>query len=579
MIIKGLLIKEFKGIDEMSLEFSGHTVIKGDIDNNKTSILDAIHFLFIGKNIDDEKQFPVFPIHTEGPKQGQLIPNKEPYVQGHIVLDDGTGHVLERKLNKKNGDTELKIDGYDMTVGKFQDFISENIIEFESFRLFFNPNYFTGLDPKKARDVFVSKFGEVKPEAVIAKSRDYQFTKTFIDEIMIAKAPMILDKYKSEVLDITREKAEINAKMDSLEEQIAAAGFQEDENMQTLKKRKGVIEGDISKFNSSAIDYNAHLSKKQSVLNELSHYRTKLESLTGHIDDTVQNKIARLGEDKGRLSIKLGNLREEYKKLVATRICTHNCPTCHTPLTGDMLLNAKENIRISIQDNMDGGKMKNKEIADIDKELSELKKARTGKTDDIDLKVAEGNVKDSEVELMNLESSAPAHPGDITELTKEFQEIARKIGGFDEIKRMQGTIGQYTREQKELSISLEKSITIKNDATKFINAQAQFLVENVNSKFKHIKIELFKKLKNGDMKDTFIISLDGVPHQGLNNGGKMIAGLEIQMYFKQYSQNSIPVLIDRYESYEAIDISEYLGDSQVIVTVVEKDALFEVINS
>ena len=577
MIIKGLLIKEFKGIDEMSLEFSGHTIIKGDIDNNKTSILDAIHFLFIGKNIDDEKQFPVFPIHTEGPKQGQLIPNKEPYVQGHIVLDDGTGHVLERKLNKKNGDTELKIDGYDMTVGKFQDFISENIIEFESFRLFFNPNYFTGLDPKKARDVFVSKFGEVKPEAVLSRSRDYHFTQKFIEEIMVVKAPLILDKYKGEVSRITREKADINAKMDSLEEQIAAAGFQEDENMLTLKKRKTVIESDISKFNSSAIDYNAHLSKKQSVLNEISHYRSKLESLTENIGDGIQKRIAWLDADKQRLSIKLGNLREEYKTLVAKKICTHNCPTCNALLTGNMLLNAKENIKISIQDNINDGRKINELIADIDKEIKTLNVGTT--PDDMQIKALQGNITDSELELMNLGVDAPEHPGDITELNKEYQEIARKIGGFDEIKRMQGTIGQHTREQKELSIELEKAITIKTDAEKFINAQALFLVEKVNSKFKHIKIELFKKQKNGDITDTFIISLDGVPYQGLNNGGKMIAGLEIQMYFKQYSPNSIPVLIDRYESYEAIDISEYLGDSQVIVTVVEKDAPFEVINS
>jgi len=242
-----------------------------------------------------------------------------------------------------------------------------------------------------------------------------------------------------------------------------------------------------------------------------------------------------------------------------------------------MLLNAKENIKISIQDNINDGRKINELIADIDKEIKTLNVGTT--PDDMQIKALQGNITDSELELMNLGVDAPEHPGDITELNKEYQEIARKIGGFDEIKRMQGTIGQHTREQKELSIELEKAITIKTDAEKFINAQALFLVEKVNSKFKHIKIELFKKQKNGDIKDTFIISLDGVPYQGLNNGGKMIAGLEIQMYFKQYSPNSIPVLIDRYESYEAIDISEYLGDSQVIVTVVEKDAPFEVINS
>lgn len=576
MIIKSLVIKQFKGIDEMICEFSNTVIIKGDIDKNKTSILDAIHFLFVGKNIEDEKQFPLLPIYTEpGPKQGKIIPGTEPSVEGHIVLDDGVGHILKRQIHKKTRDTEVYIDGYKKTVGEFNDFISENIIDYESFRLFFNPKYFTGLEPKKARDVFRSKFGDVDVETVIEETK-HDFSGTFIEELKVAQAPEVLEKYKDKASGIEREKQLLDGKIEALEEQIKASGFTENENMLSLKKRKTEIETEIGTFNSAATAYNEYLGRKQNVLNEILHYKSKIESLTSNLSDKTMGIIARLDDDRLRLVSKLGNLRSEYKTLTVTKPNGHTCPTCNAPLVGDMLAKAKENLKLQILDNIDQGKKLNKEVASIDKELNTLKTDKP--VDDMKIKTLQSNVLDLRTRLQDMEAAAPQHPGDVTELNQEYQEIAKKIGSFDDIKRMQDTIGQYINEQKEYSVNLEKAIIVKNDSESFIHAQAQFLVSKVNSQFKRIKIELFKKLKNGDLKPTFLITLNGVPYHGLNNGGKMIAGLEIQQYFKQFTTNSIPVLIDRYESYEAIDISEYLGNSQSIVTIVEKDAPLQIIN-
>jgi exonuclease SbcC len=65
---------------------------------------------------------------------------------------------------------------------------------------------------------------------------------------------------------------------------------------------------------------------------------------------------------------------------------------------------------------------------------------------------------------------------------------------------------------------------------------------------KKVKINTFNVQKNGEVKETFEITMYGVPYNSLNSAGKIIAGVELIQLVNKALDINFPIVIDNKES-------------------------------
>ena len=112
----------------------------------------------------------------------------------------------------------------------------------------------------------------------------------------------------------------------------------------------------------------------------------------------------------------------------------------------------------------------------------------------------------------------------------------------------------------------------------FIKTKVSMLDEQINSRFKTVRFQLFEEQINGGMKECCKVLVPGagslVRYESANNAARINAGLEIIDVLSEHHGISLPVFVDNAESVVSlVDIS-----SQVIRLVVsEKDQQLRVI--
>jgi len=115
IILKSLSIINFKGIANLSLSFNNkENFILGANGAGKTTISDAYHWLMIGKDSSDAKEFEIKPIDKEG-NRAQRLDNS---VEGVIEVD-GIEITLKKvhseKWQKPKGQPEAEFKGNETT--------------------------------------------------------------------------------------------------------------------------------------------------------------------------------------------------------------------------------------------------------------------------------------------------------------------------------------------------------------------------------------------------------------------------------------------------------------------------------
>ncbi|RMF99517.1 MAG: DUF2813 domain-containing protein, partial [Nitrospirae bacterium] len=109
--LERLAIEHFKGIRELTVEFSDATNIYGDNATGKTSIFDAYLWLLFGKDSKGRADFEVKPLD----KDGEPIHGIETKVEGHFSVDEKPlvlCKVFKEKWTKKRGEAKPVFTGH-----------------------------------------------------------------------------------------------------------------------------------------------------------------------------------------------------------------------------------------------------------------------------------------------------------------------------------------------------------------------------------------------------------------------------------------------------------------------------------
>lgn len=153
-------------------------------------------------------------------------------------------------------------------------------------------------------------------------------------------------------------------------------------------------------------------------------------------------------------------------------------------------------------------------------------------------------------------------------LKDEIAEIAGKILAADNSK-VKERIAELEVEQKEVGQKIANQEMMIDLVEDFIRTKMNMISEKINEMFKIVSFKLFSEQINGGLKETCECTVNGVPLSSLNNGHRIVAGLDIIHSLSNLYGVSCPIFVDNAESINDFNVPEM--DAQMIYLTVTDD--------
>ena len=134
------------------------------------------------------------------------------------------------------------------------------------------------------------------------------------------------------------------------------------------------------------------------------------------------------------------------------------------------------------------------------------------------------------------------------EFRNEITTLENQISGYDSIVKFQDDLKRVNSDIEKTTISKEDAEIMIELIKKYNQEYSKLVADNLNSLLKNVKINTFNVQKNGDVKETFEITMYGVPYNSLNSAGKIIAGVELIQLINKALDINFPIVIDNKES-------------------------------
>lgn len=179
------------------------------------------------------------------------------------------------------------------------------------------------------------------------------------------------------------------------------------------------------------------------------------------------------------------------------------------------------------------------------------------------------SVLEKEIEAMSSDASGRAElEAKKAVLKDELAEISGKILAADNTK-IEERIAELESEQKEVGQKIAEQEQMIDLTEDFIREKMNRISARVNEMFKIVSFKLFDDQINGGLKETCECTVNGVPLSSLNNGHRIIAGLDIIQSLSNLYEVSCPVFIDNSEAVNEVNFPEM--NAQMIHLAVTKD--------
>lgn len=153
-------------------------------------------------------------------------------------------------------------------------------------------------------------------------------------------------------------------------------------------------------------------------------------------------------------------------------------------------------------------------------------------------------------------------------LKDEIAEIAGEILAADNSK-VKERIAELEAEQKEVGQKIANQEMMIDLVEDFIRTKMNMISKKINEMFKIVSFKLFSEQINGGLKETCECTVNGVPLSSLNNGHRIVAGLDIIHSLSNLYGVSCPIFVDNAESINDFNVPEM--DAQMIYLTVTDD--------
>jgi DNA repair exonuclease SbcCD ATPase subunit len=149
-----------------------------------------------------------------------------------------------------------------------------------------------------------------------------------------------------------------------------------------------------------------------------------------------------------------------------------------------------------------------------------------------------------------------------------ISEITVRIAAADNTK-VKERIAELEEEQKEVGQKIAEQEQMIDLVEDFIRAKMKMISEKINGMFKVVSFKLFDNQINGGLKETCECTVKGVPISSLNNGHRIVAGLDIIRSLSNLYEVSCPIFVDNAESINDFNIPDM--NAQMIYLTVTDD--------
>lgn len=506
ILLKNLKLKNFKGIKELTLDFSKVTNIYGDNGTGKTTIADGFMWLLFDKDSFDRAAFEIKTLDSNN----NVLHGLEHEVTGVLSIDGRPitlTKTYKEKWIKKRGETDRELTGHEtlyyideipVKKSEYQEKIS-SIVDEQLFKLISNPLYFsTNMKWQDRRATLLNIIGDItadriinynsslEPLVALLNNTDIEILKRSISARRkklnddIKSLPYRIDECNNSIKDFDFEALELRKRgiqtgIESINEQIADSSKVNDE---VLKEKDKVynLKSQLKDMEYSLKD------KAQKPLKELNKmlsgietaiftYRSKADRLTMQID--FKNK------DISELEKGIQQLRNDWNKVNQEALTIPEdsfiCPTCQRPFEESDIETKKQKMTENFNQNKA-------------KRLTGINSLGMAKKEDLEK---------SKEELQQALNDFEIYDSKLTELTAEKEEIKAQIAEFvpsldfsnnDEYQELKKQIEelesnlQQPKETSNLTYDLRNRKRDSETELQEVNVQLAYKEHNLNMK-------------------------------------------------------------------------------------------------
>ena len=636
--IKSIFLQNFKGCKGNTYQFNGeNATVSGANATGKTTILDAFWWCLFNKDSLGNEKFSIRPLDADG-KQIDNLEIKVVVTLDVDGREMEFSKLQKQKWVKRRGSevAELQgneniyeIDGYPKTEKDYKKVISDLVSE-DAFKMLTNPAYFPSLKWKEQREILMRFVSEVSDYELA--SGEVRFAE-LLDEIQ--KAPStddIKNKYLKALNEWKKQQAELPVRIDEAEKSKVDIDVAELELQKNLLKEKleenKAKQNEVNKVISECETISRDIMQLQFEMNDLSrkaneeniHRRRELEDkisdkmfLIKQTEKTIDdcNKFISLSNRNiENIEEQIEKYREQYRTLQGHKfdenslVCTYcgqEYPANKKEKIKEEFTSSKtrelnkimekanslkaelEKARASVTEmenelpqHKESLKMLNDAIAEFKNQLSTLPehidvtemdeyKAIKSKITEKELAMARGN--DAESTKQELGKEKLIIELELLEVEKKFALSSKNIEVDERISELQAeqrTVAQKVADQEKMLYLLEEFIRFKMDTVS----------DCINKKFDGVNFKLFDNQINGGLKETCELTVDGVPYSSLNNGHKIVAGLQIIKALQGLYDVSMPTFVDNAESVNDFNLPNM--DCQLVLLKVSEDKMLKV---
>lgn len=545
-----LKIKDFKGIDELEFAFTdGFNEIRGANGSGKTTVLDALFWVLFGKTSDERTKFSLMPLD----ENGEEVPGCVPQVSVEMVLGKET-YTLERKYTGSSYTQSINEVPYKSR--EFDVWVTDRICDSGTFKMLINPMFIgDNMSPSEQRALFLSYFKMPKKEDIFGEMEKAGVppSSEFKKRIEGNAPDKVAEGSKIKIKELERLIDQDDGRLSVYRDSVA--NFKCDMPKTEIESKVQRLEVEMKEYQKLLDKARRADDERSRIKNDILYAEDKIVHFKDNVKTTIRSMIERKTGKAEDLEERLKELREDYSKLADSKV-DKTCPTCKQALPKPTIVEMDMKRDAEMKELVEKGKEKRAELDKLKAEIETLKTKDSLPELDAELNALKKELKDKKSKLENLPSTEPIPP--MPDMVGSLSDLKAKLNGYDDNAKAKQTINEIVRLQRLRAVEIEDNRKIADMCSAYETARAEIIVNRVNREFDKIKISLIEKLKNGTLKDTFMITLDGVPYTELNSAGKLQAGMELTQYIANKKELELPMVIDNFERYPDVELPEEL---------------------
>jgi chromosome segregation ATPase len=564
-----LILKNFKGIKELTINFAALTTILGENGTGKSTIFDAFMWTLFGKDSHGRSDFEIQTLDL----CNNVFHGLEHSVT--LVLNiDGIEKTLKRTLKErwvkpsgkaekelKGCTTDFEVDEIPVNQKEYQAIIN-GIIDENLFKMVTSPLYFPNMNWQKQREILLDIIGDISYENVINYNSKLKallplltdgvdnFSKRVKASIAklkeeVKSIPARIDECNNniKVIDaavLEARKKVVLASISSLDEQIADSSKVSCEKLklqeelfkltdELSEKRNKAYSESVKPLNDAQNKINETRNKLQDAEFSIRNFESKRERSCNYIE-TIKEELKKLKSEKQTL---LNEYHFEYDKIFEFDTTLVSCPHCGREYDKDKIQEIKADALLKFNKSKENALEKivvkgKKAAEDIIEFMEKIKNSETD-AEALRLKVIELETQKSNLyaELKELEKEKEllTHGGTIKfegeeELQTQINQIQAEMDKFKfndntELKAKKKTLQDELEEinitlgKKDVNEALKKRMEALNEEEKKLQIKIANLEDKLylSEEFIRTKVELLEDSINKKFKGTVTFKL------------------------------------------------------------------------